>query len=150
MGIENGEFETVGEVVRWLQRAPDGTRLEASAVLAILEGLNAEADPAPAPAVVPSGAEWSWRERLWVVPAETRMGVEELAEALGHPKSWIYARTGPKAEDRIPHRKLDGMLFFAAGEVRSWIREREEVPVGGRMESTVAEKRLEILEGGAA
>lgn len=51
----------------------------------------------------------------------------------------MYARTGAKAEDPIPHRKLDGTLLFAAGELRAWIRDREEVVVAGRMESTASE-----------
>jgi len=149
MGIETAGFETLPDVLRWLHAAPPGTRLDASAVAEVLESL-AEEKGAPEPASSPpSGAEWSWRERLWTVPAETRLGTSELAEALGRPKSWVYARTQAGAEDPVPHRKLDGTLTFTAGEVRAWIRDREEVVAGGPMESTEAEKRLEVLEGGA-
>ena len=64
-----------------------------------------------------------------------------MAEALGRPKSFVYARTGAKADDPIPHRKLEGSLVFTAGEVRAWIRDQEEVVHGGPMHSTDAERR---------
>ena len=71
---------------------------------------------------------YTWREKLWVVPSETRIGTEELAEALGRPKSWVYARTEASAEHKIPHRKLDGsFLVFVVGDIREWIEAREEV-----------------------
>lgn len=89
---------------------------------------------------------WTWREKLWVAPAETRIGTIELVEALGRPKSWIYARTQAGAEDPLPHRKLDGTLTFTVGEIRAWIRDREEVFVGSQMHSTEVEKQeLRIL-----
>ncbi len=78
------------------------------------------------------GEVWTWREKLWVVPGETRIGTTELAEVLGRPKSWIYARTQVEAENQIPHRKLDGFLYFVVGEIRTWIEEREVVfPAAG-------------------
>ena len=89
-------------------------------------------------------ARESWRERLWSCPAETRLGLEELCKALDRSASWIYHRTTPKAEHRLPHRKLDGVLCFTAGEVRAWIRDREEVMHAGRMESP----RLQAVGGG--
>lgn len=143
-------FRTLAELVTWLKRAPDGTRLEAQEVARILDAV---ADEAPAD-LPPSGDRgdrtpepWSWRERLWIVPAETRIGVVELAEALGRPKSFIYARTGAKADDSIPHRKLEGILIFTAGEVRAWIRAQEQVVAGGPMHSTTDERagRLHVL-----
>lgn len=69
----------------------------------------------------------TWRERLWVVPADTRIGVVELADALSVSKSWIYARTRQEAEDSLPCRKLGDSLYFRVGEIRTWIREHEEV-----------------------
>jgi predicted DNA-binding transcriptional regulator AlpA len=87
----------------------------------------------------------SWRERLWTVPAETRLGVHELTQALGRPKSWIYRRTSAKADGRLPHRKLGGELLFTAGEIRAWLREHEEVIEAGPMESAAAERRLKAM-----
>ena len=80
-----------------------------------------------------------------MVPAEVRLGVAEVAEALGRPKSWVYARTGPKAENPLPHRKLDGSLTFTAGEVRAWIRAHEVEVIGGPMESTPDSRRLSVV-----
>ncbi|MEW5927830.1 MAG: hypothetical protein AB1941_10110 [Gemmatimonadota bacterium] len=107
---------------------------------------------APVPAVEPT-----WRERLWTAPGETRIGVAELAEALGCSRDWIYARTSPKrsreaqrrgagAARRIPHRKLDG-LVFVVGEIRTWITESEEVVVQGRADAM--RPALRIARGGS-
>lgn len=73
----------------------------------------------------------SWREKLWSCPPETRLDVEGAAEATGLSKSRIYKLT---SADAIPHRKLAGGLVFVAGELRSWLRERESVEVEGRLE----------------
>lgn len=91
---------------------------------------------------------WTWREKLWAAPAECRIGVAELVEALGVSESWVYARTKADAEDPIPHRKLGGSLRFPVGEVRHWLREREEAPVQGPSWSPV-DGGLGIVEGGA-
>lgn len=90
----------------------------------VLERLDP--DP-PAPALAdPKPA--SWREKLWTAPAETRIGVRELQEATGRSRDWVYRATSAKAgDDRIPHRKLDGELVFQIGELRDWIRSREDV-----------------------
>ena len=83
----------------------------------------------PEPTVQPT----SWRVLLWSVDPETRIGRDELLEAVGRPASWLYRHTGPAAENRIPHRKLDGELIFLVGEVRAWLRDREEVVKAGPM-----------------
>ena len=99
----------------------------------------------PQPTQQPPDFEWTWREKLWITPAETRIGTTELAEAMGRPKSWVYAHTQAEAENPIPHRKLDGALVFTIGEVRAWVRESEEVLVAGPMESTRSEIRDVML-----
>jgi len=142
---QSGGFETPRELLRWCRDAPEGTRLAAQAVAEVLERV-ADADeggsePAPAGSVADV---LTWREKLWIVPAETRVGIRELAEALDRPKGWIYKRTS--AGD-LPHRKMGGSLVFLVGEVRTWIRETEEVEVSCAMESTVAERSLELVEG---
>jgi predicted DNA-binding transcriptional regulator AlpA len=79
-----------------------------------------------------------WAALLWIVPAETRLGVREVAEALGRPRSFVYRHTGPKAPGaRIPHRRLDGELVFLAGEIRRWIEDHEVVVVPGRVRPLV-------------
>lgn len=98
-------------------------------------------EPVQQPTQQPPDFNWTWRERLWIAPAETRIGTAELAEAMGRPKSWVYAHTEAGAENPIPHRKLDGVLVFTVGEVMAWVRESEEVLVTGPMESTRSEIR---------
>jgi hypothetical protein len=67
-----------------------------------------------------------WRERLWVVPPETRLGVAEVVEATGRSRDWVYRHTSAAgAARRLPHRKLEGELVFTAGELRDWIRGAE-------------------------
>ncbi len=98
-------------------------------------------EPIEKPAQQQPDFNWTWREKLWIAPAETRIGTGELAEAFSRPKSWVYAHTQAEARDPLPHRKLDGVLVFAVGEVRAWVRESEEVLVAGPMESTQSEIR---------
>ena len=97
------------------------------------------------PQADPSPIEMSWRERLWLVPAETRLGVTELCEALGRSQSWAYRRTGAKAEDPLPHRIMDGQLVFTVGELRTWIRQHEESVHEVPMDSTPAERALRVV-----
>ena len=114
--------ESLSAVLAWLESAPDGAMLPASALRAWLTPLLAVETP-----TVPVGAVTAtWRERLWTAPPDTRMGVVEVAEALGRPSSWVYRRTGEAAaKSRLPHRKLDGELVFTAGEVREWLKQHE-------------------------
>jgi len=103
------------------------------------------------PEATPATLELTWRERLWLVPAETRMGVNELAEALGRSKSWVYKRTqGRAGEELLPYRKLDGELQFGVGEIRTYLHEREEVVFRLPSESTQAEARIVGRIGEAA
>ena len=106
---------------------------EASATLPASEVLSRlpEAGERETPQTEPSPLELTWRERLWLVPSETRLGVHEVCEALRRSPSWLYRRTSPKALSKadvapIPHRKLEGELTFVAGELRTWVRDNEE------------------------
>ena len=139
-GLGNG-FEGLKH---WLAQCPPGTLVQVSELLATLGPLSADssakqartepggrteqdgatADPSPPTA-------GSWRERLWTAPPECRIGREELLEAVGRPRSWLYRHTKAKAKDRIPHRKLDGELIFVVGELREWVREHEEIVQAG-------------------
>jgi hypothetical protein len=136
MGRSEGRspaFASLPDVLRWLEQAPASTTLAAPDLLAVLAPFVANpATREVLPAAEPSTA--SWRERLWVVPPETRLGVREAAEALGRPVSFVYRHTGAKIGDgdRLPHRKLDGELLFVAGELRAWLREHEEIITQGQ------------------
>lgn len=87
--------------------------------------------------------ELTWKERLWTAPAECRIGIQELTEAIGVSKSWAYNRTKKKADPCLPHAKIGGALVFKCGEVRAWIRDHEEVEVAYRMDSAPGELRVE-------
>jgi len=133
-----GRNRALGDLLRWLDSAPQGTTLSAASVREVLAEIEAT-DPVDLEPEPRREAEYepTWRERLWVAPAETRIGVAELTEALGRPKSWVYRHTSAKT---IPHRKLDGELLFIVGEVRAWMREREDIEAAGPMESTRGER----------
>src|SRR5579864_7786486 len=121
--------ESLADVLAWLGAAPEGTSLSAAAVYGLLEPL-AIAVPSPASTPPPPAVE-TWRERLWTVPADTRLGVPEVAEAIGRPRSWVYRRTSGKSDKApLPFRRLDGELVFVAGELRAWLK-RHEIPGGG-------------------
>lgn len=129
---------------RWLREAPPGTLVPVEVLHALLSATACPPGPIPSsiealdtPSGRNAGTErdrpLSWRSLLWSVPAETRIGREELLEAVGRPRSWLYRHTGPKAQRRIPHRKFDGELVFLVGEVRAWLREQEEIVQAGPM-----------------
>ena len=124
--MQASDPKTLQELKEWLTRAPAGTQIEAGALLAVL-GALAEAQEL----AVGNGDEpgdWTWRERLWTVPADTRIATAELCEALGRPRSWVYRHTSPRSGcTLLPHRKLDGQLIFVVAEIRAWLGENEEI-----------------------
>ena len=121
-------MRSLSELQVWLKVSPPGTLVDAQ-VLAQALALS-RSDPGRA---VQSQQSTSWRERLWVVASDTRLGVTEVLEAIGRTRSWLYRHTGPSSPRvRIPHRKLEGELVFLAGEVRQWLIENETVVVPGR------------------
>lgn len=140
VGTNETEFDTLADLLRWCSEAPQGTRIDVSMLAGFLARVADEA-PVAEPIEPPP---WTWRERLWTAPAETRLGREELLEALGRSESWLYRHTGAAANDPIPHRKLEGSLVFRVGEVRAWVRDQEDVIVGGPMESTLEERRVHV------
>ena len=98
---------------------------------------------APRPAATWVHAAGTWRERLWTVPDDTRLGVRELAEALGRPRSWVYRHTSKRSGlPLLPHRRLDGDLMFVAREIRDWVQTHEDVVVhAGRIPFTNPTRR---------
>lgn len=95
-----------------------------------IDELEEEAQQRAGPAPVQQ-PEPSWREKLWTCPPETRLGIEQASEATGKSASVLYKLT---SAEEIPFRKDGGSLVFIAGELRTWLREREETVVEGRME----------------
>lgn len=100
-----------------ISEAPRVVEVVRDAINAEICGITPEVRP----------ATQSWAEKLWTCPPETRLGVRELAEAVGRPRSWAYRHASPKGDlAPIPHKRLDGLLTFTAGDVRTWLRANEE------------------------
>lgn len=131
MGM-TGESNVQADLQDLLTALPPGAMIPAGWVADRLEEENSSgaALPTTEPGVAAGPA--SWRERLWTAPPQTRIGVLELAEAVGRSKHWVYRHTARAAANRLPCRKLDGELVFMVGEVRDWLRDRETVDAGAR------------------
>lgn len=127
--IKGAQGRSLSDIISWLAEAPTGTLISADALAAILRGRSKDEEhtvspPSPAATTSPT----SWRERLWTVAPDTRLGVQEVAEAVGRSRDWVYRHTGPSGSGiRLPHRKLDGALVFVASEVRNWLIDAEHV-----------------------
>jgi hypothetical protein len=118
---------SLADVVRWLEQAPPETLMPAHSVLALLRGAEGQAAP---PAAITVAATETWREKLWTVPPETRLGVVEVADALNRPRSFVYRHTSPKSGlPQLPHRRMDGALTFTAGDLRAWLSQHEHAVV---------------------
>ena len=129
----------LGELQTWLSQAPPGTLVPADS---LAQAIAASVPNIQGRSVVQQ--PMSWRERLWLVAPDTRLGVAELLEALGRTKSWLYRHTGPNSPGtRIPHRKLEGELVFVAGEICSWVRDNELVRVPGQTANHMVVRKRE-------
>ena len=53
--------------------------------------------------------------------------VNELADALKVPKSWIYARTRETGPGSIPRIKVGKYLRFEIDKVIDWLRETDSI-----------------------
>lgn len=122
-----------------LRALPPGSLVPVEWVVSELEQGRATT-PVEGPALVREDrAEPSWREKLWTAPAETRLGVAEVVEATGKPRSWVYKGT---SAGTLPHRKFEGALVFTCGEIRAYLRDHEQSVTEGRMESAASERGL--------
>ena len=54
--------------------------------------------------------------------SDALLTVEELAERLKVPSSWIYQHTRCRKRDRLPHLKIGKYLRFEESAVRSWLQ----------------------------
>ncbi len=124
-------FPSVPALRDWLDKAPAGTLLSADAVRAALDGAGTD-EAATVTSPSDNAAATSWREKLWVVPGDTRIGAVEVAEAIGRSRDWVYRAVNPdlsekKGRDPLPCRRLDGELVFVVTEIRDWLNASEEV-----------------------
>lgn len=61
------------------------------------------------------------------------LSIEELAEFLGVPRTWIYERTRKKGPEMIPHIKLGKYIRFnpESPAFQKWLNSHEKVaPLG--------------------
>ena len=54
------------------------------------------------------------------------IGVNELAEVLGVPPSWVYARSRETGPESIPRLKVVKYVKFELGKVMDWLKEKNE------------------------
>lgn len=52
---------------------------------------------------------------------EELLTVEEVAEFLKVPTSWVYGHTRHRGRDQIPHIKVGKYLRFHVSAVREWL-----------------------------
>ena len=94
------------------------------ALAATLEQAAAALRKTPDPVEVALPVTLPWNALVWVVDPETRLTVEQAAEAIGRPKSFVYRHVSPNGTEPIPFTKEFGRLTFTAGSLREWMRSR--------------------------
>ncbi len=52
------------------------------------------------------------------------LNVQELAEMLGVPITWIYDRTRQGGPERLPHYKVGKYIRFAQDEIAEYLRHK--------------------------
>jgi len=53
------------------------------------------------------------------------LSVDELAESLNVPKSWVYSRTREAGPDAMPKIKVGKYRRFVLVDVMDWLKERD-------------------------
>lgn len=54
------------------------------------------------------------------------LSVDELAESLSVPKSWIYSRTRETGPDAMPRIKVGKYCRFVLDDVLEWLKNQSE------------------------
>ena len=67
-------------------------------------------------------------EQLQLSFSSRYLNIEQVAEILGVPKSFIYRRTARGHDDPIPHYRLGGHLRFRLDDVEAWIESHRNQP----------------------
>ena len=67
-------------------------------------------------------------EQLQLFFSSRFLNIEQVAEIIGVPKSFIYRRTARGHDDPIPHYRLGGHLRFKLDDVEEWIERHRNVP----------------------
>ena len=69
------------------------------------------------------------------------LNIEQVADILGVPKSFIYRRTARGHDDPIPHYRIGGHLRFKLEDVEAWIETHRNDPQPQRPTAMVAAVR---------
>ena len=67
--------------------------------------------------------------------------IDQVAELLAVPKSFIYRRTARGHDDPIPHYRLGGHLRFKAEDIEAWVESHRCQPERTRKITAVAAAR---------
>ena len=54
------------------------------------------------------------------------LSVDELAQSLNVPKSWVYARTRETGPDSMPRLKIGKYVRFRLDEVMEWLEKQND------------------------
>lgn len=65
-------------------------------------------------------------EQLQLFFSSRYLNIEQVAEIIGVPKSFIYRRTARGHDDPIPHYRLGGHLRFKLDDIRGLDRETSQ------------------------
>jgi excisionase family DNA binding protein len=67
-------------------------------------------------------------EQLQLFFSSRYLTIEQVAQIIGVPKSFIYRRTARGHGDPIPHYRLGGHLRFKLDDVEEWIERHRNEP----------------------
>ena len=79
-------------------------------------------------------------EQLQLFFSSRYLNIEQVAEVIGVPKSFIYRRTARGHDDPIPHYRLGGHLRFRLDDVEAWIEKHRNQPDDQPRRIAAAEK----------
>lgn len=66
--------------------------------------------------------------KLPTTSRDTLLTVEEVADLLQVPVSWVYERTRRRGRDRLPGFHLGKYWRFDAREIRAWLEQQRRGP----------------------
>ena len=55
------------------------------------------------------------------------LNVDQLAESLNVPKSWVYSRTRETGPDTLPRIKVGKYCRFVLDDVLDWLKSQNEI-----------------------
>ena len=58
---------------------------------------------------------------------EDLLTVQEVAEILRVPNSWVYERTRRRSADRIPGFRIGKYWRFRLGDIKAWVEENRQI-----------------------